>query len=90
MQPWKEMIDLEGNRLVGITRVPLQKSICGSQECNLGSFIADAMVHEYIDKAEPGSWTYASIAFTNVGGIRTSLNKGGIIYYFEYNFLKYK
>lgn len=31
---------------------------------------------QYVNKAEPGSWTYASIALTNNGGIRTDLAKG--------------
>lgn len=34
---------------------------------------------QWVDKAEPGAWTYASIAVTNGGGIRTDMNKGGEI-----------
>lgn len=78
LQPWKELIDKDGTREVGVAKIPLQKSNCGSQECNLGSFVADAYVHAFIDLAGPDEWTYSSIALVNVGGIRTTLNAGSI------------
>jgi len=45
MQPWKEHIDETGKVVVGRTVVDLTKSDCGDQECNLGNFFCDAMVH---------------------------------------------
>lgn len=31
---------------------------------------------QWVDKAETGSWTYAAMAITNSGGIRTDMSKG--------------
>lgn len=97
LQPWKEIIDVEANRIVGVSKVTLQKSGCNYQECNLGSFITDSYVHNYVTDAEPGEWTYAAIAIMNVGGIRTTLTAGGrvnnisainyVIKYHQYRFV---
>ncbi|KAH8264732.1 hypothetical protein KR044_004753, partial [Drosophila immigrans] len=45
IQPWKEVIDETGNVVVGRTVVDLTKADCGNEECNLGNFFCDAMVH---------------------------------------------
>lgn len=74
--PWKQAIDEVGSRRIGFTSVDLLKSNCGYAECNLGSFIADSMVAAFTSLAEPGHWTYASIAVISVGGIRVSMFKG--------------
>lgn len=75
IKPWKELVDKEGVRVLGTSKVPLSRTDC-SAECNIGNLITDAAVHYYIDHAQEGEWTRASIAFTNNGGIRTSLSAG--------------
>ncbi|KAG4079261.1 hypothetical protein HA402_006984 [Bradysia odoriphaga] len=79
MQPWKELVDKEGVRVLGTSRVLLSRTDC-SVECNIGNFLTDASVYYYIDKAREGEWTRASIALNNNGGIRTSLSPGTITY----------
>ncbi|XP_053686920.1 apyrase-like [Sabethes cyaneus] len=74
--PWKEAIDVVGGQRVGFSSVDLLKSSCGYGECNLGSLIADSMVEAFMPLAEPGHWTYASIAVIAIGGIRVSMLKG--------------
>jgi len=32
-------------------------------------------IFQYVETAEPGSWTRAAIGFTNSGGIRASINE---------------
>ena len=45
LQPWKKRADKLGKREVGSTKVYLEGlNTCRSRECNLGDFIADAMV----------------------------------------------
>lgn len=79
--PWKRIVDAEGVRVIGSSLVPLQKSGCNVGECNLGSFIADAYAHAWLDRQpENGSWTYAPIAMHAVGGIRTTLARGILTY----------
>lgn len=68
-------MDIDGVRVLGTSKVSLSRTDC-SAECNIGNFITDAAVHYYIDHAQDGEWTRASIALTNNGGIRTSLNAG--------------
>jgi 5'-nucleotidase len=48
MQPFKEEVDAEANRIIGITNVFLsaQSSACSKGECNIGNFIANAFVEE--------------------------------------------
>lgn len=75
IQPWKELVDLEGVRVLGTSKVPLSRTDC-STECNIGNLLTDAAVYHYIDHAQEGEWTRASIALTNNGGIRTSLSAG--------------
>lgn len=75
LQPWKEIVDKEGRRPLGTTKVRLAKVDC-SIECNIGNLITDAAVDYYINHASTGEWTRASIALTNEGGIRTSLSPG--------------
>ncbi|XP_055612494.1 apyrase-like [Uranotaenia lowii] len=76
--PWKEAVDIQGNRRIGNSTVDLLKSNCNYGECNLGSFIADSMVAAFIPAAEPGHWTYAAVAVVAVGGIRVSMFKGDL------------
>ncbi|CAD7087605.1 unnamed protein product [Hermetia illucens] len=78
LESWKEAIDIIGNRQVGQTRVTLSRDSCTYEECNLGSFITDALTYSYVKSTPYDSpyWTTAAISLLNVGSIRTALNKG--------------
>lgn len=80
LKPWKEIVDREGLRVIGTTKVTLSRTNCSSAECNIGNFLADAYAHAMIEEAEAGDWTYSPIAIYAVGGIRTTLDKGALTY----------
>lgn len=48
LKPWKQIIDAEGSRVIGSTKVFLDASsgACRTGECNIGNVIADAFVDE--------------------------------------------
>lgn len=53
------------------------------QECNLGNFVADALVHYYITELSgknKGAWLDSVVGLVPTGAIRTTLNKGKISY----------
>ncbi|XP_063227371.1 apyrase-like isoform X2 [Bacillus rossius redtenbacheri] len=77
MEPWKAKVAQVGDEQVGRTKVLLDASdsICARGECNLGNMLAQAMVEEYVDHAEEGTWTYAAIAIMNSGGFRSSIEE---------------
>lgn len=73
------MIDKKGKDIVGYTKVPLQKEPCSMRECNLGNFVADALVHYYVSELsgkETGAWTEPIIGLVPTGSIRTTLKPG--------------
>ncbi|XP_064212299.1 uncharacterized protein LOC661310 [Tribolium castaneum] len=81
LQPWKDAVDELGNRVLGQTLVTLDKTMCYQSECLLGNFVTDVMVYSYIALADNTSyWTYASLAVFNVGGLRTTIERGDITY----------
>ncbi|XP_055294825.1 apyrase-like [Sitodiplosis mosellana] len=83
IQPWKEIIDAKGQRIVGKTKVTLLNTPCSMRECNLGNFVADALAHYYITELtgkNEGAWLQSVIALVPTGAIRTTLNKGSISY----------
>ncbi|KAJ8919180.1 hypothetical protein NQ315_012167 [Exocentrus adspersus] len=80
LQPWKDIIDVQGEVVIGSTLVTLSRSTCRYAECTLGDFVTDAMVYAWMDEAEEGSWTYASIAIINAGGLRTDIQIGNITF----------
>lgn len=45
LQPWKKIVDEQGNRLVAFSNVYLKKSDCTVGECNIGSLVTDSYVH---------------------------------------------
>lgn len=53
-------------------------STCKFSECNLGNMLVDSMVHAYVKRYRGASWTDASIAFLNSGGIRASGSAGNL------------
>uniref|UniRef100_A0AAG5D4R7 Apyrase n=1 Tax=Anopheles atroparvus TaxID=41427 RepID=A0AAG5D4R7_ANOAO len=76
--PWKVAVDEIGDRTIGSTAIELPKPPCNFGECILGNLIADSMVDAFVPLAEPGHWTYASIAAIAVGRIRQTLAPGDI------------
>ncbi|CAH1112590.1 unnamed protein product [Psylliodes chrysocephalus] len=80
LQPWKEIIDREGARVLGSTLVKLDRTNCFTQECTLGNFVTDAFVYQYTKTAPEGSWTEAAIALMNAGGLRTNIEVGNITF----------
>lgn len=70
-------VDEIGLQEIGLSKVDLSNSGCNVGETNIGNLIADSYVNAYMDQEpEEGSWAVATIAWTNCGGIRTSLGKG--------------
>lgn len=82
MAPWKSIVDEQGKRVIGRNRVRLDKGSCTYQECNLGNFFADSMVHAYATEAVESkqNWTKASIGLVNAGALRVPLEKGVLTY----------
>lgn len=79
MRPWKEIIDAKGNTVVGISKVLLEKRRCSGRECNIGNFIADALVFNHIMEAQgTDDWIGTIVALVPCGDIRTSINKGSM------------
>ncbi|XP_023313034.1 apyrase-like [Anoplophora glabripennis] len=78
--PWKEMVDAMGGTVLGSSLVTLDMSKCRYAECTFGNLVADAMVYSWTDKAEEGSWTFASIAIVSSGSMRTNIIIGNITY----------
>ncbi|KAJ9579594.1 hypothetical protein L9F63_004779, partial [Diploptera punctata] len=86
MKPWQESISEQAKAVIGNTKVYLDasNSSCRKGECNIGRFITDAYVEEYVKTAPEGFWTRASIGIINSGGIRASIEEtrpGGDITY---------
>ncbi|XP_072380141.1 apyrase [Diabrotica undecimpunctata] len=80
LQPWKEEVDKQGDKVLGATLVDLSFEGCYTHECTLGNFIADASVYAYTKSPPEGSWTEASIGLVNAGALRTSIRRGNITY----------
>lgn len=77
--PWRAIVDEQSKRVIGHTRVELNRTECYFGECNLGNLFADSFVHHYAanEAADEGMWTKAAIALVNAGGMRASFSKGG-------------
>lgn len=81
LEPWKEIVDKEGQRIVGSVKFRVSGSGCYSRDCLMGSLQADAMAYAAFDEnIEEDAWTYAAIAITNPGGVRGSLEPGDLTY----------
>jgi len=46
LKPWTDEANIIGQQTIGSTAVLLDNSNCYDQECNLGNFLTDGMVHE--------------------------------------------
>ncbi len=70
-----------GDEVVGETFARLEGdrefSVCGTQECNLGNVLTDAMVFNELLSAPPSSgWSDYPIAITTASSIRASIEPG--------------
>lgn len=79
IQPWKEIIDVSGKRVVGSIKFSASSVGCYQRECVMGSLQAESMLASVLDDADDG-WTYATISLTNPGGVRGSLAPGPLTY----------
>lgn len=75
--PWREEADRQGRRVIGSSLVNLTNARCRHEECAVGSFAADAFVHETQLKF-PDVQVFASII--QAGGLRSSFPQGDITY----------
>ena len=73
--PWREEAIRLGNRLVGFSKVDLLRNRCRHEACALGSFAADAFIHE-TQLEFPELQVSASII--QAGGLRANLAQGNI------------
>ncbi|XP_071498726.1 5'-nucleotidase-like [Diadema antillarum] len=72
---WQIRVDEVSTAVIGHTLTPLEGSlqICGTQECNLGNMMADAML-----LSNGMEWNDAGIAITTSGSIASSIDQGNI------------
>lgn len=81
LEPWREKVDKEGQRIVGSIHFRAVGSGCYARDCLMGSLQADAMAYAaFEEEKEEGAWTFATIAITNPGGVRGSLESGPLTY----------
>ena len=68
-------VDEVSNTVVGTTATRLNGDLatCGTQECNLGNVMADAMLFDHGME----DWTGVNIAMTTSGSIASSVEAGG-------------
>lgn len=75
--PWRAEVDRLGQRVVGHSNVNLMNDKCRHGECALGSFAADAFVHETLVVSSE-VLPFASII--QAAGMRSSFPQGDITY----------
>lgn len=75
--PWREEVNRLGQRVVGYSNVNLLNEGCRHGECVLGSFTADAFVHE-TQRAFPELSVFAAVI--QAAGMRNSFQQGNISY----------
>ncbi|XP_013419065.1 5'-nucleotidase [Lingula anatina] len=80
LEPWKKKVAEFGAEKIGSSLVALDTEGCISRECSLGNFVADALVHAFLQPSQDKTrWTNVSIGFWNGGGIRSSFDIGDIL-----------
>lgn len=81
IQPWKVEIDKSGKEVMGTINYEASSRSCYVQECLMGTLQAESMLYSIMDwETEDGTWAYATMSFTNPGGVRGTLAKGKITY----------
>ncbi|XP_039277321.1 apyrase [Nilaparvata lugens] len=72
LKPWKVAVDLKGNQKLGMTKVDLnvREGVCYREECNMGNFVTDAMVHSVSIIGLAGSnWPTSTFNFNQFASI---------------------
>lgn len=81
LQPWKAVVDQAGKAIVGSLTFEASSRNCYQRECLMGTLQAEGMLDSIMDwPTEEGTWAYATMAFTNPGGVRGTLAKGQVTY----------
>ncbi|KFM56516.1 Protein 5NUC, partial [Stegodyphus mimosarum] len=77
LQPYAEDVKRRSRQTVGQTNVLLrgERLICRMRECNLGNFLADASLSNFIEKPTEEGWNFVAVALWNSGGIRASIDE---------------
>ncbi|XP_030849943.1 5'-nucleotidase [Strongylocentrotus purpuratus] len=75
VEAWEVRVDEISNEVIGRTETRLNGDLatCGTQECNLGNVMADAMLFDH-----GMDWYGANIAMTTSGSISSSVEAGDI------------
>lgn len=78
VEEWAVPVRALGEVVVGSTYALLdgENPTCRAGECNLGSFIADALLSEHIEFQGDDGWSDVSISMINSGAIRASISPG--------------
>lgn len=77
LKPWRDEVNRRGQRIIGATNVNLLHDVCRHAECALGSFAADAFIHE-TQIEYPNYGAYAAII--QAAGMKNSFPAGNITY----------
>lgn len=74
---WREKLKQVSDRIIGHTNVDLLNDLCWQQECAVGSFTADGIVHE--TRTAFPQYNVQS-AIIQASGMRSSFQKGQIVF----------
>lgn len=80
LDEYQSIINSLSKQIIGNAKTSLDPN-CRRGECNLGNFIADALVYNRAKQYQGPYWTDASIAIVNGGGIRATISVGNISRY---------
>ncbi|XP_061379914.1 apyrase-like [Danaus plexippus] len=73
------IINEQATELIGTSKIHLS-SECNCGECNLGSFICDAFMHEVIMRSKRNKWNEAHLCVINSGGVRSDIEPGNVTF----------
>ncbi|OWR42210.1 5' nucleotidase [Danaus plexippus plexippus] len=73
------VITEQATELIGVSKVHLS-SRCNCGECNLGSFICDAFMHETVLKSGKNTWNEANFCVINTGDVRSDIEIGNVTF----------
>lgn len=95
MKTYREKIDKKFKQNIAVAHVKLEgDQCCRYQECNLGSLVADSLVHHMVLKRVQMNrleeWTDYPIALVNGGGVRQSIFPGSVSLKSPYEVLPFK
>nr|XP_032522687.1 apyrase-like [Danaus plexippus plexippus] len=73
------IINEQATELIGTSKIHLS-SECNCGECNLGSFICDAFMHETVMRSKRNKWNEAHLCVINSGGVRSDIEPGNVTF----------